>query len=191
MQKALLVFRRLVLFCLLAPALASASNFVSGSTDAKVQILVFGDFQCPYTKTFMSYIPQLEQEYGETVGIKFAHFPLDFHPEAMNASVGAHCAGQQGEFRKYSELLFENQKKLNPSIYTELAERAGIQNLFAFEKCRSTDQAMATINDDKVLGRALAINGTPNIYINGYLVRGAYPIEHFKTIIDEQLKKPN
>ena len=99
---------------------------VKGPKDAKVVLVEFSDFQCPFCARFSrDTIPQVQTDYVDTGKIKyvFADFPLEtIHPYAFKAAEAAGCAGEQGEFWKMHDHLFANQKALKPEDLSQYAE---------------------------------------------------------------------
>jgi len=81
-----------------------------GNKDAKVIIVEFSDFQCPYCSRYaIETYPQIIQNYGDKVRYLFHDYPLPFHGNAQKASEVAHCAGEQGKYWEMHDLLFQNQ----------------------------------------------------------------------------------
>ncbi len=86
---------------------------VLGNDDAKITIIEFSDFQCPFCKQFYTdTLPQLKSEYLDTgkAQLTFRHYPLtSIHPNAETAHRASECANEQGKFWEYHDLLFETQ----------------------------------------------------------------------------------
>jgi protein-disulfide isomerase len=81
-----------------------------GPADAKVTIVEFSDFQCPYCANYSTQTyTQISQNYGDKIRYLFHNYPLPFHNNAQKAAEAAECAGEQGKFWEMHDLLFQNQ----------------------------------------------------------------------------------
>ena len=160
---------------------------VKGPASAKVTIVEFSDFQCPYCKRGFDTMEQLIKAYPNDVKVVFKHFPLPFHNEAEPASKAAWAAQQQGKFWEYHETLFKNQDKLGADFYIKTATDLKL-DVEKFKKDMASEAAAKQIKADTEIGQNNGIQGTPGFFVNGVAVKGAYPAEHFKGIIDRWLK---
>lgn len=168
---------------------AKAAHIINAGRDAQVKMVVYGDYQCPYTAKLSGVIEQLRTEYPDQVAIYFAHFPLSFHDQAVSAAIASVCADRQGIFWSYSKALFHNQAKLADDYYTQLADALQIKDRAAFESCLKEPAVKSQVELELLVGEATGVNGTPTTYINGEAVRGVYPVSHYKEIIDRLLAK--
>lgn len=159
---------------------------VKGPKDAKVTVVVFSDFQCPYCAKGKDIVDQLAKEYPKDVKIAFKHLPLDFHPQAMPASKASLAAQKQGKFWEMHDYLFENQGKLADGFYETAAKDLGL-DVEKFKKDFADPATEARIKKDVELVKTLGVQGTPNFFVNGVNLRGAYPLPEFKKIIDKWL----
>lgn len=169
-----------------------------GEEDAKVTVVEFSDFQCPFCKSLWEdTLPQIKKDYVDTGKARFAyrHYPLDFHANAQKSAEASECANEQGKFWEYHDKLFETQttwESLDASKakehFVKLANDVGINGATLGECVESGKFAEAVKNDLKD-GEAAGVNGTPATYINGYMVSGAAPYEEFKTLIEQELAK--
>jgi protein-disulfide isomerase len=162
-----------------------------GSKSAKVTIVEFSDFQCPFCGKAAKVMKKLKQHYGkDKIRIVFKNFPLPFHPQAKPAALAALCAKEQGQsyFWSFYDRLFSHQNGLNKDNYKKFAKEIGL-NVKKFGECMSSGRHQDKLADDIKQGSDdLHIKSTPTFYVNGQLMNGAYPFEEFKQIIDEQLK---
>lgn len=171
---------------------------VLGQEDAKVTIIEFSDFQCPFCEQlWKETLPQIKKEYVETGKVKFAyrHYPLDFHANAEKAAEASECANEQGKFWEMHDKLFENQAKWESqgaadalTTFASLADEIGISGA-NLKSCVESGKFEKTVKDDLAEGTTVGVQGTPATYINGLLVSGAQPYSAFKTIIDQELAK--
>jgi protein-disulfide isomerase len=160
-----------------------------GNKDAKVTIVEFSDFQCPFCSKAAKVMEQVKKHYGKKVRIVFKNFPLPFHPQAKGAAMAALCANEQGAtyFWGMYRHFFENQSALDADSISKYAKNIGL-NIEKFNQCIKQKKFKSKLDDDmKQAGEDLSIKSTPTFYINGQLVNGALPFETFKEIIDEQL----
>ncbi|WP_394174853.1 DsbA family protein [Thalassotalea litorea] len=174
---------------------------VKGSKDAKIAIIEFSDFQCPYCKRFedetFALIDKNHIEKGQ-VQYVVRDYPLSFHPLAEGAAVAAGCAHQQGSYWPFRKNLFNNTAKLSEAFYIELSKTLKL-NTDQFQHCLNDQVQLKRIKADMMLAKSLGISGTPSFVIgiveNGELVRpilitGAQPYRSFSLIFDEILQQP-
>jgi protein-disulfide isomerase len=171
-----------------ATSSASSDDPFFGPEDAAVVIVEFSDFQCPYCSSFnAATLPSIEEAYGDKVRFIFRDFPLSsIHPSAQKAAEAGQCAHEQGLFRQYHDLLFENQNTLAVPDLKSFAGQVGADTA-QFDDCldsgRYSDEVLLDLRDGKTAG----IDGTPGFVINGLLVKGAQPFEVFQQVIDQLL----
>jgi protein-disulfide isomerase len=161
---------------------------VKGPANAKVTIFEFSDFQCPFCKRGADNLEQVVKAYPNDVKLVFKNLPLAMHPEAMPAAKAALAAHKQGKFWEMYSELFNNQGSLNSELYSELAKKLNL-NLEKFKSDMASPEIEKQVKDDMAQAQSQQIQGTPFFSVGGVAVRGAYPPEHFKTIIDRHLDK--
>lgn len=157
-----------------------------GPASARITIIEFSDFQCPFCKRGYKTMEEVQKMYPNDVKVVFKHFPLGFHPEAMPAAKATWAAQQQGKFWEFHNALFENQDKLGADFYKKTAADLKL-DIAKFEKDMKSPEADAQIKADMDIAQKNGIQGTPGFFVNGVAVKGAYPAGHFKTIIDRWL----
>jgi len=168
---------------------------IKGDPEAKVTIVEFSDFQCPYCGRVMDALRQVERTYGKDVRIAFKHNPLPMHPDAPYAARAAIAAGNQGKFWEMHDKLFEANVSgardgLKPDKIEKMAKDIGL-DIAKFNADTKSSEATDIITSDQAQARSLASYGTPAFYVNGAKIGGAVPFETFKTVIDAQLKRAN
>ena len=163
---------------------------MKGNGDAKVTIVEYSDFQCPFCSKAAKTIAELEKKYGNKVRVVFKNYPLPFHSQAKLAAEAAMCANDQDKkiFWKMHDSMFADQTKLDRDNLIKTAKAYGVKE-DAFTKCLDGHSNLAKIEADMKEGQDLAIKSTPTFYINGKLLSGALPIETFSEVIDEELEK--
>jgi protein-disulfide isomerase len=159
-----------------------------GPAKAKVTIIEFSDFQCPYCRRGYETMEEVQKMYPNDVKVVFKHFPLEFHNEAEPSARASWAAQQQGKFWEYHEALFKNQDKLGSEYYNSLAAELKL-DVDKFKKDMASEAAAKQVKEDAEVGKKNGIQGTPGFFVNGVAVKGAYPASHFKTIIDRWLAK--
>lgn len=165
-----------------------------GPADAKVTIVEFSDFQCPFcSRGYQILEEQVMPEYEGKVRLFFKHLPLrSIHPWAEGAALATECAGDQSGdgFWKMYHAIFKAQRDLNQdnlkAKVTEFAKSAGL-DAAKFAQCYDGKTALPRVEKDLEEAAAVGANSTPTFFINGRRLEGAQPLENFKAIIDEEL----
>lgn len=163
-------------------------DYIKGSKDAKVVLIEYSDFECPYCARHTETIKQIEKEYGNQVAIVFRNFPLSFHEHAQKAAEAAECAGEQGKFWQMHDKLFElnTAQDMGVEQFKAAAKEIGL-NTGDFDSCLDSGRTASNIAKDMAGGQQAGVTGTPGTFINGQLASGALPFEQFKSIIDQLL----
>jgi len=157
-----------------------------GSENANVRIVLFSDFDCPYSSRAVPLIEQIREAYGDEVIIAFRDFPLDFHPTAQKAAEAAECADEQGKFWEYHDKLFETQGAHEVASLKGYAEELGLDTA-AFDSCLDSGIMAEEVKTDMADGQSVGVSGTPTFFVNGEIVVGAQPFDTFKEQIDAAL----
>lgn len=159
-----------------------------GPKDAKVTIIEFSDFECPYCKRSQNVNRTLRKKYKGKIRWVFRDYPLPFHPNAMYAHMAVNCSIEQNKYWDYFNILFQNSGKLAKENVIKLAGDAGLDTE-KLQACLQNEQKMkAEIQVDLEDGKKLGVNGTPAFFINGIMIEGAQPLAKFVEIIDKELK---
>jgi len=166
-----------------------AVDAVKGDANALVTMVIFSEFQCPFCNKVLPTLNQLMTDYAGKVRMVFKHSPLPFHKDAVPASNAALCAKEQGKFWEMHDKLFENQKALDAASLEKYAGEVGVADMGKWKECFSANKYNAQITADMELGGKVTARGTPNVFVNGRKITGAKPIEEFKTIVDEEMKR--
>lgn len=161
-----------------------------GGADAKVTIVEFSDFQCPFCKKGATIMDDLKKKYGNKIKIAFKQFPLPFHNHAHTASQAALCAYEQdkAKFWKFHDEMFGDQTKLDNEGLKKTAAKLGLKT-DEFDKCLGSGKMAAKVNADMEQGKKVGVKSTPTFFVNGQMVNGAHPVETFSEIIDAELAK--
>jgi len=156
------------------------SDHVRGNPDAKITVIVYTDFQCPYCTRFVPSIRSFMQV--ADARLIYRHFPLDFHPQAAQAAEAAECAGAQGKFWEYSDELFASGRKLEEQgTLDEIASRVGT-DMKTFRTCLSSGEFKQRVADQREEGMRRRIRATPTFYVNGRRFVGAMPDDDLRKL---------
>ncbi len=165
-----------------------ADDPARGPADAKLTVVLFSDFQCPFCGRIEPSLAQLEQAFPGQVRVVWKHQPLPMHPNAVPAALAAEAAREQGKFWPMHAKLFSNQQALSPAVYTTYARELGLDSR-RFEQAVSARRGETRIQEDQKLAGQVGANGTPTMFFNCRQVVGAQPFEQLRAIADEELKK--
>lgn len=165
---------------------------VLGSPEAKVTVIEFSDFQCPFCARYvLDTFPQIKQAYIDTGKIKmvFKNFPLtSIHENAEKSAEASECANDQGRFWEYKEKLFQNQQALSLDNLKSYAKELGL-NESQFNDCLDSRKYANEVSRDLQDGIVAGVTGTPTFFINGGKLVGAQPFSEFQRAIEEKLTK--
>ena len=146
--------------------IATADAPVRGAPMAKITIVEFSDFECPYCGAAHPALSSLLSQFDGQVNLVFKNFPLDGHKNAMPAARAAVAAQLQGKFWELADRLFEHQRELNAESIRELAKEAGL-DMSRFDADLASPVVQERVDRDKKEGTSLGIQGTPSLFVNG------------------------
>lgn len=161
---------------------------VWGSETAVVDIIEYGDFECPYCKSVQETLAAVKERYGDVVRIVWKDFPNPLHPEAMAAAIAARCAGLQGKFWEYHDYLFANQDQLDTALYRALAAEIQLDEE-DFAACIETKATVELIGANMDEAQLMEVDGTPHFLINGRRLDFAGSFAQFQALIEEALQE--
>lgn len=139
-----------------------------GRPDAKVRLLVFTDFQCPFCREFHRAFNQLPPSRAADVAIAYVDYPLSQHRFATAAAHAAGCADHQDRYREYANALFDAQDSLETAGWVGLARRAGVLDTSAFSDCLRQPVDTLRLARSRAHGLRARVNGTPTVLVNGW-----------------------
>ncbi len=137
-----------------------------GSVAAAVTVVEFSDYECPHCARAIPVLRQIEREFEGRVRIVHMNFPLGGHTHAMPAARAALAAGRQGKFWEMNDLLFQNQRALEPADIERYATQLGL-DMARFRTDMASPAVEEAIAATRREGERLQIQGTPTIFING------------------------
>lgn len=163
---------------------------VRGNLRAKVMIVEFSDFQCPFCGQVQGTLKSILAKHADNVALAFRDMPVtQLHPQAQIAAEAAHCAIEQGKFWEYHDLLFADQSALDRNGLLSKAQKLQMDSK-QFDACLSSEKYKAQIQQDSQEGMRAGVSGTPGFFINGVFISGAQPEAVFERLIREQLVAP-
>ncbi|MBN1606661.1 MAG: thioredoxin domain-containing protein [Polyangiaceae bacterium] len=169
-----------------AIAAADAPSF--GPANAKVTIVEFSDFQCPFCSRAADTLHKIKQKYADKVRFVFRQFPLSFHSNAKAAAAASLAANAQGKFWQMHEIMFKNQQKLDAESLKGFAKQIGLDTA-AWEKALTDKKITDAIDADMKLGREIGIQGTPSLFLNGARISNPTDFGAVEKAIDKALAK--
>ena len=138
-----------------------------GPADARVVLLEYGDFECPYCGQAYPIVKQIQREMGRRLRLVFRNFPLrEIHPNAEHAAEAAEAAGVQHKFWEMHDRLFERQFALQDDNLVEYAGDLGL-DVVRFQKELTEEKHEPRVREDFRSGVSSGVNGTPTFFING------------------------
>lgn len=150
-----------------------------GNKNAKVTIVEYSDFQCPYCNRANPIIDNILKDYKDKVKIVYKQYPLPMHNWAMPASIATICAYQTSgdeAFWKLHDKIFENQQNITLATandkFKEYAKEIKIDEA-KFGECLTDPKVSTKVQQEMAEGQSVGINSTPSFVVNGILVKGA------------------
>jgi protein-disulfide isomerase len=165
-----------------------ARDHIWGKTDAKVTLIEYSDFECPFCHRHYETMKQIKAAYPNDIRIIFRHFPLSFHAEAQKAGEASECAADQGKFWEMYEVIFQANTAGDMSVAKWKQAAADLKlDTAKFNNCLDSGEKASRVSEDLNEGSMAGVEGTPATFVNGQLVSGALPFDSFKQIIDAEL----
>jgi len=179
-----------------AATLALEKDDISlGNPDARIAIVEFTDYQCPYCLRFhQSAYSEIKKNYIDTGKVRYVvrDFPLDFHAEARSAAIAVNCADKQGKYWEMRDELFANQTSLGDTLYARLATQLDLDE-GSFKSCIGQEDVAKLVQSDVSYGESIGVRGTPNFFVGRIddanlvdiqQITGAQPYRAFSNAID-------
>lgn len=158
-----------------------------GNPDAKLQIVEFIDFTCPFSKQAFLVMRELVSKYPQKLGLTIRHFPLqdEAHKGGLEAATASVCAEQQGKFWAYHDKLFQNQKNFVRDDLLVYSGQIGL-NVPLFIKCLDGEDARKKVENDWADGYTFGLRGTPTFFVGNQKIEGAAPLDAWEKVIIKQ-----
>ncbi len=145
-----------------------------GKPDAKVTIVEFSDFECPFCARAVSGVEAIVSAYPNDVKIVFMHFPLNMHRNAMPTAIAAQCANLQGKFWPFHDAVFAAPQQLSAAKLQAHAQNVGL-DMEEYQACIKDPVTQEFVRKDMAQGMEAGVGGTPAFYINGEPFPGGVP----------------
>lgn len=165
-----------------------------GGKDAKVTLIEYSDFECPFCKRHFATMQQVLKDYPNDVRLVFRHFPLSFHQNAEKEAEASECVADLGgndAFWKFHDIIFTQTTSNGTGFALDqlgpAAKSSGVDQK-KFQDCLDSGKFAKKVAQDQTEGGAAGVEGTPATFVNGDLVSGAVPYATFKAKIDAALK---
>ncbi|HEX6749211.1 MAG TPA: thioredoxin domain-containing protein [Longimicrobium sp.] len=166
----------------------AAAGHRLGAQRARVTIVEFSDYQCPFCKQLYGRLEEFRKSRPNVVVIH-RQYPLDGHPQARPAAMASECAAEQGRFEQIQSTLYARQDSLGSVPWESIAAAAGVPDLTRFDRCMQSGKYSAAIQGDVDAGHQLGIRATPTLLINDMKVEGALTDEALAHYVDAAARK--
>jgi protein-disulfide isomerase len=163
----------------------SDRDHVQGAASAPIDLVEYGDFECPHCGRAAGVVGQLRFEFGDKLRFVFRHFPLSkMHPHARKAAEASEAAAAAGKFWEMHDTLFEHAAMLSVPDLARYAEELGL-DADGFIAALVGDTYSARVQEDLSSGVRSGVNGTPTFFINGVRHSGGYELESLRAGIEQ------
>jgi protein-disulfide isomerase len=160
-----------------------------GPDGARVTIVEFADFQCPFCRRMYPVLKQVLEKHPADVRLVFRELPLtELHPNALGAARAALCARDQGKFWEMHDALFADLDGLDAEGVKKAAARVGLQAQ-PFADCLVSDKTKASIEADTKAAAQYGVNATPGLFVNGRFFSGAMSYGAMEAAIEDELAR--
>lgn len=170
----------------LSPAFAATRDHVRGTSGPV--LLMFGDYECPYSRMANGSIQRLRRELDEGFRCVFRHLALTAkHPHALAAAEAAEAAAAQGRFWAMHDSLFAHQRALEPTDLESYARELTL-DVAAFENDLDRHAHFPRIREDLQSARDSGAHGTPTLFLDGARYSGSYAPDEFGPVLEEAIR---
>jgi len=156
-----------------------------GEAGAAVTVLEFADYECSYCQQIHPVLQRIEKDFKGKIAFAYKDYPLPMHPYAPKAAEAAHCAGAQGKYWEYHDILFEK-KQLAPDALKAYARDLKL-DASKFNACLDSGQTNTIVSAHTAEAQSLVLQGTPTVLVNGRLLTGDLSYEKLRAVILEEL----
>jgi protein-disulfide isomerase len=161
-----------------------------GPTTAKVPIVVFADFECPFCQVLATQtLKWIRGRYPKEIAVIYRHWPLKSHRFAYPTARAAECASEQGRFEPMHDALYAQQDSFGLKAFEAFAIEAGVTDTISFAACMRRPGAVAAIEKDWAAAKELETRGTPTIVMNGLVIAGAIDTLQLDQLVRDALKQ--
>lgn len=169
----------------------TSTDHIQGSSNASIQLVEYGDYQCPYCGEAYPIIKKIQKEFQNRLCFVFRNFPIvDSHPFAGIAALTAEYAATKDKFWEMHDMLYENQEFLDLPYLLEYAKSLHLSDT-ELQKAIENETFAKKIQDDFMGGVRSGVNGTPTFFINGYRHDGSFEYDELKEALENAKTKAN
>lgn len=162
---------------MLQPPLAPSRDHLAGDPFAPIELVQYGDFQCPHCASIYPAIKQLQEVMGDHLKYAFRHYPQpQLHPLSLDAAIACELAGLQGKFWYMHDMIFENQQRLCRTSFLNFAKEIDLDTN-QFTNTQHHRKMSRKVISDFESGIRSGVNDTPAFFINGLRYNGANDFE--------------
>jgi len=166
-----------------------ATKLARGPADARVTLITFSDYQCPYCIRSEKTLAQVLAKYPKDVRLVLRHFPIDqIHPFARPAAEAAMCADEQGKFWEFNDALFALEGRIDETSFPAIGEKLGLDGP-ALASCIAERRFKEYVEADAKAGQTAGVTGTPAYFVNGIPMKGARELDDLSRVIDGELSR--
>ncbi len=160
---------------------AAAADHARGEPGARHTVIEYSDFFCPYSAQLHASMKTMPS--GSDTRWIYRHFPnARIHPLAPLAAEASECADEQGFFWEYADAVYARQNELNEAVIHEIGWSLPL-DIPAFEQCLSAGRRRGTVEEQRLEGLRLRVEGTPTVWIDGVRYDGAVPLTQLEEIL--------
>jgi protein-disulfide isomerase len=168
--------------------IATDGDPVRGPANAKVTIVEFSDFQCPYCAKASVEMKQILDKHPKDVRFLFKQFPLDIHSQAAVAAEASLAAQAQGKFWEMHDKLYANFRTINRAHILEWAQELGL-DMTRFKTDLDSHKYLARVMAEEKQGEDAGVVGTPTFYIDGKRLNSTFEVAVVEPVIQAEMKK--
>jgi protein-disulfide isomerase len=168
--------------------IATDGDPVRGPSDAKVMIVEFSDFQCPYCAKAAGEVKQILDKYPKDVRLIFKQYPLDIHSQAAAAAEASLAAQAQGKFWEMHDRFYANYRSINQARILTWAKEVGL-DLTRFKTDLTSHKYLPRVRAEEKQGDDAGVVGTPTFYINGKKLNSSFEVATIEPVIQSEMKK--
>lgn len=166
----------------------SNHDHIIGKKEAPVELLEYGDYQCPYCRNAYYIIKEIQKEMGDDMRFIFRNFPItSIHPHSFHAALAAEAAAEQGKFWEMHDMLYENQDQLEDAHLVEYAKKIDL-DIARFEEDFSKSSHYDKIREDYNSGLQYGVQGTPAFFVNGEIFQGNWMSPEFLSYLKSMVR---
>jgi protein-disulfide isomerase len=165
-----------------------AGDPVLGPQNARVTVVEFSDFQCPYCAVAVVKLNAVLKAYPNDVKLVFKQYPLEMHSQAALAAEAALAAQRQGKFWQLHDAMYADRTRLSRPNILAMAEKIGL-DVKRFQEDWDSPAIRQALAKEQKEGDAIGVSGTPTIFIDGKRYEGDLALDAIRPIIDKEIKR--